>query len=198
MKAVHKILTFIGAVFTAIGSLLSIVFLLNINVFGILILVPLFFVVLGVTFLVPGILHMRRNAVIKKNGVLYHAKIYGYTEDMSALVNGAYPLNTIVRFFDRNGKKQETILDTGFARGSNTFPIGMTINIYDLNGKIGWDEDSVRNEIIPDEAELLESAPINTIGKETMAVDCDSCGASFSAVKGYAVKCPYCGKFMNV
>jgi hypothetical protein len=197
MKTVYKILILVGAIFALVGAMLTFIFLVNRDVFGLWSLFPLFFVALGLCFIIPGIIDVTRTRKIIKNGRRISAKIYDYCEDTSATVNGAYPVNTVVRYFDSYGKECETVLETGFLRGSNEFPIGMTIDIYEYNGKIGYDKDSVRSETIFREEELMDNKPINTAGMEVVAIECKSCGASFCATKGYVSKCPYCGKLIN-
>ncbi len=197
MKAAYKVLLLVGAIFTFVGLLITTVFFANREVFGWFSLFPLIFFFIGIALIVPAILQIRKNKVILKNGKRISAKIYDYAEDTSATVNGAYPVNTVVHYFDGEGKEREAILETGFLRGSNEFPIGMTIDIYEYNGKIGYDKSSVRSETIPREEELMDNKPINTTGMEVVAIDCKSCGASFCATKGYVSKCPYCGKNVN-
>ena len=197
MKGAYKVFFLVGAIFSFVGLVICAAFFANRDVFGWFCLFPLIFLVMGIVFMIFPIRQLRINKMIVKCGRRISAKIYDYCEDTSATVNGAYPVNTVVRYFDTYGKECETILETGFLRGSNEFPIGMTIDIYEYNGKIGYDKDSVRSETIFREEELMDNKPINTAGMEVVAIECKSCGASFCATKGYVSKCPYCGKLIN-
>ena len=197
MKAAYKVFLLIGAIFMFVGLLVTTVFFANRDVFGLFSLFPLLFFFIGVGLLIFPIRNLSRNRKIIKNGTRRPAKIYDYVEDTSATVNGAYPVNTVVRYFDGTGKERETILQTGFLRGSNEYPIGMTIDIYEYGGKIAYDKNSVRSETILKEEELMDNMPLDTTGLEVVAVECRSCGASFCATKGYVSKCPYCGKLIN-
>ncbi|MCR5094409.1 MAG: hypothetical protein K6B72_10595 [Lachnospiraceae bacterium] len=197
LKAVHRIFILIGMIFTFVGACIFVPFLLNRAVFGWFFLFPLFFVVLGIAFIIPGILYAVKQTVIMKNGRRIPAKIYGYVEDRSVLVNNAYPINVVVHYFDRNGTEREAILETGFTRGSSEYPLGMTIDIFEYRGQFGWDRNSVRSELLAREDELMDNLPVNTAGMEESAIVCPACGASFSAVKGYVTKCPYCSRSID-
>ena len=193
MKTVYKILILVGAIFASVGVMLTFIFLVNRDVFGIWSLFPLFFVVLGLCFIIPGIIDFKRNRNIIKNGKRIPAKICGYVEDKSVVINGGYAVNTVVRYFDSYRRVKETVIETGFQQGSNAYPVGMTVDLYEYEGKIGWDRGSVRQETLFDEKELMDCIEDNSNG-EVIAVNCTKCGASFCAVKGYTAKCPYCGK----
>ncbi len=197
MKAAYKVFLFVGAVFAFVGLIITVVFFANREVFGWFSLFPLIFLFVGIGLIIPAIMQIRKNKVIVENGKRIRAKIYDYVEDTSATINGAYPVNVVVRYFDSYGKECEAILETGFLRGSNEFPIGMTVDIYEYDGKIGYDKGSVRSETIPREEELMDNKPVNASGMEITAMECKSCGASFCAAKGYVSKCPYCGKLIN-
>ena len=56
MKTVYKILILVGAIFALVGLLLTFIFLVNRDVFGIWAFFPLFFVILGLCFIIPGII----------------------------------------------------------------------------------------------------------------------------------------------
>ena len=197
MKTAYKVFLLVGTIFIFVGLLVTVVFFANRDVFGLFSLFPLIFFFIGVALVIFPILRLRENRKIVANGKRIPAKIYDYVEDTSATVNGAYPVNVVARYFDSFGKERETILETGFLRGSNEYPIGMTIDIYEYNGKIGYDKNSVRSETVLREEELMDNMPLNTAGAEVVAVECKSCGASFCATKGYVSKCPYCGKLIN-
>lgn len=197
MKAAHKIIFMIGAIFTFVGTCILIPFSTRLDVYKSMIFIPLFFVIMGICFMLLPLFAAGKKWKIKRFGTRYAAKIYGYAEDTSVLVNGSYPVNTVVHYFDENGTEREAILETGFAKGSGAYPLGMTIDIYEYNGKFSWDAASVRNEEIPREAELLDDQPVKVTGLETFAMECKGCGASFTATKGFVGKCPYCGRFID-
>ena len=114
------------------------------------------------------------------------------------MLNGTFTLNVKVHYFDKAHIEREAILPTGFARGSNLYPIGMTIDIYEYRGKFGFDPKSVRAEILPGEEELMDDKPVNPDQVQLVAVTCPNCGSSFQAATGYSSKCPYCGSYLNV
>ncbi len=193
MKTVYKILILVGAIFALVGALLTFIFLASRDVFGLWALSPLIFVVLGLCFIIPGIIDFKRTRNILNNGKRIPAKICGYVEDKNVVINGGYAVNTIVRYFDSYRRVKETVIETGFQHGSNAYPIGMTVDLYEYDGKISWDRDSVRQETIFDEKELMGGIEDNSDG-EVIAVECPKCGASFCATKGFANRCPYCGE----
>ncbi len=193
MKTVYKILILVGAIFALVGAMLTFIFLVNRDVFGLWALFPLFFVVLGLCFIIPGIIDVTRTRKIIKNGKRIPAKICGYVEDKSVVINGGYAVNTVVRYFDNYRRVKETVIETGFQHGSNAYPIGMTVDLYEYDGKISWNRDSVRQETLFDERELMDGFEDNSDG-EVIAVECPKCGASFCATKGFANMCPYCGE----
>ncbi len=78
------------------------------------------------------------------------------------------------------------------------FPIGMTIDIYEYNGKYSYDPASVRGERLRREEELMDNKPIDPEQLHLIAVRCSNCGASYKAATGYASRCPYCGGYQNV
>ena len=66
-------------------------------------------------------------------------------------------------------------------------------DLYEYDEKISWDRNSVRQETLFDERELMDGIEDNSDG-EVIAVECPKCGASYCAAKEYASKCPYCGE----
>lgn len=68
MKTVYKILILVGAIFAAVGAMLTLIFLANRKVFGMWSLSPLFFVAFGLCFIIPGIIDLNRNRKIIGNG----------------------------------------------------------------------------------------------------------------------------------
>lgn len=198
MKMAQLIIGGMGAFYIILGGGIAITFLatgLPMNAVAI----PMLFVVLGICFLIGcAIPSIRRNAVIKK-GTRYAAKIYSYVDNTSYTVNGKFTSNAKVHYFDQNGIEREAIIPTAFSKGSNgMYPIGMTIDIYEYNGRYGFDPKSVRNERLPREAELMDDKPINPEEMTIVAHECENCGATFEALAGYSNKCPYCGSYLNV
>ena len=97
---------------------------------------------------------------------------------------------------DRQSVKQP--LETGILAIDSMFPIGMTIDIYEYNGKYSYDPASVRGERLRREEELMDNKPIDPEQLHLIAVRCSNCGASYKAATGYASRCPYCGGYQNV
>lgn len=196
MRIAENILLILGAAYTAIGGLITIIFASTMDGAGVFLAIPLFFVLLGVIFIIAVLtVRNKRNMVIKK-GKKYAAKIYGYKKNTSYKVNGAFPTDTTVHYFDENGIEREVTLPTG-ASASALMPVGMTIDIYEYRGKYNYDEKSLRNEILPGEKELMDDLPVNPSMVKTIAIDCPNCGASITAAEGYASKCPYCDGYIN-
>ena len=196
MNIAQKILLIMGIVYMAVGGVIAVIFVLFIKSTP-FILMPLFFVVLGASFVGGVLFTVRQKKKISKLGKKYAAKIYGYVNNTSYMVNGCYTLNTKVHYFDENGTEKEAILPTSFARGSDTYPIGMTIDIYEHHGKYSFDAGSVRNEVLFREDELMDNKPVELEKTTIVAVCCESCGATYQAQKGYSNKCPYCGNYYN-
>lgn len=196
MNTAQKILTIMGLGYVGLGGVISIVFI-SIGGMGPFVLIPLLFVVLGAAFIIGVYITIANKKKIAKLGKKYSAKIYGYVENTSYTVNGAYTMNTKVHFFDDNGIEREVILPTSFSRGSDTYPIGMTIDIFEYNGKYSYDPKSVRDEILPREYELMDDKPVEPEKTSLTSVICNCCGASYQAAKGYSNKCPYCGNYHN-
>ena len=196
MNIAQKILLIMGIVYMAVGGVIAVIFVLFIKSSP-FILMPLFFVVLGASFVGGVLFTVRQKKKISKLGKKYPAKIYGYVNNTSYMVNGCYTLNTKVHYFDESGTEKEAILPTSFARGSDTYPIGMTIDIYEYRGKYSFDAGSVRNEVLFREDELMDNKPVELEKTTIVAVCCESCGATYQAQKGYSNKCPYCGNYYN-
>lgn len=201
MSIGQKIFMIIGSAFAGIGIVVSVI----IGYVGSLIdgamvfvLIPLFFVVLGLVFIICALSGIYKKKQIVKRGTKYAAKIYGYVENTSYVVNGKYPLNVKVHYFDNKKVEREAVLPTAFLRGSSQYPIGMTIDIYEYNGKYGYDPSSVRNEVLPGESELMDDKPMEPGKIKYVAKVCPNCGASFQAASGYSNKCPYCGSYQNI
>ena len=197
MDSVYFILGIIGAFFTLIGLIITIIFS-AVSGFSVFTLIPLLFVVIGVCFLASVIIHKHKKQVILQKGTKYAAKIYGYVEDTSVVVNGTFPVNIKVHYFDRHHVEKEAVIPTGFPKGSSQYAIGMTLDIYEYNGKYNWDPKSVRNETLKGEEELMDNKPVEPEKLNLTAVNCPNCGSTFQAASGYVGKCPYCGSYLNV
>ena len=202
MNSAEKVFLIVGAAFAGIGTVITIIFIgVGSAVgagFGVFTAIPLFFVLLGGCFIIaPFSMKAKRKAIIKK-GKRYPAKIYGYAVNASYVVNGVHPKDTKVHYFDENGIEREAVLPTQCAGSDGLMPIGLTVDIYEYKGKYSWDAASLRNEVLPREAELMDNKPIDPSKITVVAVKCKNCGASFEAMQGYTGQCPYCGGFTNV
>lgn len=201
MNMAQKILLIIGGTFAGIGAVLTVIFGSVCMVFRPLrafLTLPLFFVILGICFIAAVLIGQRKNSIIVKKGTRYVAKIYSYTENTAYTLNGSFPVNLIVHYFDKNQIEREAVIPTAFEKGSAVYPIGMTIDIYEYQGKYGWDPDSVRDEVLPGERELMDDKPVDPSRLRMTAVQCPNCGASYQAAAGYTGHCPYCGSYHNV
>ena len=201
MNFMQKVLFILGVTYAAIGVVVTAI-LLGIPVltgdFVYLAAIPLFFVVLGLSFLTGVGASMHKRKVIMQKGIKYPAKIYSYVQNTAYTVNDHFPYNAKVHYFDRNHIERETIIPTAFKSGAAMYPIGMTIDIYEYRGKYAYDPDSIRNEILPNEEELMDDKPIDALKVRLVAVKCKTCGASYQDAAGYTGKCPYCGSYQNV
>lgn len=90
---------------------------------------PLFFLILGICFIAAVLMGQHKKSLIVKNGTRYDAKIYSYTENTAYMVNGRFPVNVIVHYFDKNQIEREAVIPTAFEKGSSAYPIGMTMDI---------------------------------------------------------------------
>ncbi len=164
---------------------------------NLIVLFPMLFMLLGLIVLLYAFVLIKRKKDISKKGTRYQAKIYGYVEDKSLVVNGDFTMNLKVHFFDDNRVEREAILVTNFPKNSDMYGIGMTIDIFEYNGKFDFDKASLRYEHIAGEEELMDDKPINPDEQQFTAVTCPYCGASFNAVADYSNKCPYCNGYIN-
>lgn len=196
MDVFKLVFIILGGAFIGVGAIISTVFI-AVGGMGAFVLIPFFFVILGAIFIGVVIKMNIDKNTIKKKGQKYSAKIYGYVENKSYTVNGDFTVNTKVHFFDKSGIEREVIIPTAFSKGSSAYPIGMTIDIYEYNGSYGFDEKSVRNEILPRESELMDDIPVEPDMIKMVAVSCKSCGSTFQAAKGYTARCPYCSNYIN-
>ncbi len=192
-----------GGIFFLVGLIITVVFagifsMMPGSGFGTFLILPVAFMLLGLGVLIHAFRLMIRKRNVSKKGTRYPAKIYGYVEDTSYTVNDAYTVNVKVRFFDRDQIEREAILATNFPKNSDMYGIGMTIDIFEYQGQYDYDRNSLRYERIPGEEELMDDKPVAPAEASLTAVSCPNCGASFSAMKGYANKCPYCGGYLNV
>lgn len=199
MRSVDKILLGLGSSFAFAGLVMLIIgiFAFSGSELAFFCVFAGFFIVIGGGFLFFVWKNRMKQRQLLKQGTRFRAKIYGYVEDRSCSVNNSFPLNTKVRYFDLQGVERESILPTGFSKGSGDFPIGATIDIYVLGSSCTWVKGSVRFEHIPYEEELMDNKPINTNELTMIAVTCPSCGASYKAATGYVSTCPYCGHAVN-
>lgn len=197
MNIAQKILMIMGVSYIVIGGVITVA-LAGSGQAGLFIVIPLFFVVLGIAFVCGVLISIVKKKKISKLGRKYPAKIYGYVNNGSYKVNGCYTMNTKVHDFDENGVEREAVLPTAFAKGANMYPIGMTIDIFEYQGKYDFDPQSVRNEILPRENELMDDKPIEPEKMTIVAASCQNCGATYQAAKGYSNKCPYCGSYHTV
>ena len=201
MNAAHKIVVLVGSIFLAVGVFVGIIFAIVAEPgkfpLAMLSLPGGFLLIGGGMDIVVAILVHNKKMIVKK-GVRYPAKIYGYTENTSVKVNNTYMMDTIVHYFDSYYVEREAIIPTGFTRGAGMYPIGLTIDIFEYNGKYGYDPDSVRDERLPGEEELMDDKPVAPDQLRLVAVRCPNCGSSFRAATGYSSKCPYCGNYLNV
>ena len=190
MNVAQKIIAIMGAFYVLIGGAISIVFLFA------------FWGTPGgigfLAFIIGALIPEFKKNRIKKHGDAYKAKIYGYVENTSYRVNGRFPINVKVHYFDKKGIEREAVLPAGMSKGSGEYPIGMTMDIYEYRGKYSFDPKSVRDEILPGEAELMDDKPVDPSRIKMTAVSCRSCGASYQAAAGYTGRCPYCGSYQNV
>ena len=133
---------------------------------------------------------VKRGVSLTDNG----ARLIPYIQEM---VNQKDKLRQAA--FNINNKiEREAVIPTAFEKGASTYPIGMTMDIYEYQGKYGWDPDSVRDEILPGEQELMDDKPVDPSKLRMTAVQCPNCGASYQAAAGYTGRCPYCGSYHNV
>ena len=197
MNGMQKILMIMGVAYIAIGGTFTVCFA-GFDSVGFFLAIPLFFVALGIAFVAGVLISLSKKKKIIKHGHRYAAKIYGYVDNTAYMVNGRYTVNVKVHYFDENHVEREAIIPTAFERGSGMYPIGMTIDIFEYHGRFSFDPASVRNEVLPDELELMDDKPINPEQIRLVAVNCPNCGASFQAAAGYSSKCPYCGGYLNV
>ena len=201
MTFAQKLLMIIGIIFTSVGAfILALTLGLNLLLHdgALFMILPIAFLAIGLGFIIGVLISVRKKSNIRKRGTRYPAKIYGYVKNTSYMINGSYPMNTVVHYFDNYHIEREAILPTSFAKGSNLYPIGMTIDIYEYHGKFGFDPKSVRAEILPGEEELMDDKPVSPDQVQLVAVTCPNCGSSFQAAAGYSSKCPYCESYLNV
>lgn len=201
MTDTDKFLKLFGTVFFSVGVLMLIISLGIVRTTGDFIacggtlILSIVFGGVGGGLLIAQIKKRKERQKILSEGTRYTGKIHSYVEDKSCTMNGDYPINLNVHYFDHRGTEREAIIPTGFTKGSGEYPIGATIDIIALGTNYTWDKDSVRFERIFGEEELMDDKPLQHASM--VGVSCKSCGASFSAAKGYVNKCPYCGGSIN-
>ena len=199
MKAIDMFLFLFGGIWAFVGGMITVVFLaLGGEEFGPFIFIPLLFLIAGLVILGFGVRNVVKRREVRTKGNRYAAKIYSYVEDTSVVVNGHHTMNVVVHFFDNMMIEREAVIPTSFTIGSNSYPIGFTIDIFEYNGVFDFDKNSVRNEELAYENELMDDKPVSPAMLSLMGIECPNCGASFNAARGYSNKCPYCNSYINV
>lgn len=194
--SIYLMLFIMGALFTIMGMVITIAFV-SVGQFGAMAMIPLLFVMIGIAFVTAAGLSIQRKKRIVTLGTKYAAKIYSYVPNTSYMVNGEFTVNVKVHYFDRDGIEKEAVIPTEFPKGSGEYPIGMTMDIYEYQGKYGFDKMSVRDEVLPGEEELMDDKPVDRAQIRITAAHCPNCGSSFQATAGYSNKCPFCGSSVN-
>lgn len=194
------ILAFLGGIFTLISLCSIFLFSLDGDTdIGVYLFICVFLLIgivaLSIAFAIP-ISRMIKMRSYVENGSHFLAKVYGYTDDTSIVVNGSFLINIIVHYFDKNSVEREVILETKLD-SSKLPPIGYTIDIWEYNGKYAFDIESCRMEQIKGEEELMDDKPIAPADLHYVSMTCMGCGASYKAVAGYSNKCPFCGKYTD-
>ncbi len=113
MTFAQKLLMIIGIIFTSVGAfILALIIGLNVLLHeGVLfIILPIIFLTIGLGFIIGVLIGVRKKSNIRKRGTRYAAKIYGYVKNTSYMINGSYPLNTVVHYFDNYHIEREAIL----------------------------------------------------------------------------------------
>lgn len=197
MNDAQKILMIMGAGFTAVGTIVTIVFV-GVGDIGVFLVIPVFFILLGICFIVGVFVSLANKKKIQTQGRRFPAKIYGYVDNTSYTVNNNFTVNVKVHYFDERHIEREAILPTSFPKGSGMYPIGMTIDIFEYQGQYSFDPNSVRNERLLGEEELMDDKPVAPEQLQLVAVTCPYCGSHFQAAAGYSSKCPYCNGYINV
>lgn len=199
MNVAQKIMMVMGVAYIVIGGAITFILAtVGLSEVGAFIAIPLIFVVVGIGFVIGVICSISKKKKIVNHGRRYAAKIYSYVDNASYTVNGQYTVNVKVHYFDENRIEREAIIPTAFPKGAGTYPIGMTIDIFEYQGNFSFDPKSVRNETLPGEVELMDDKPISPEQIHLVAVKCPNCGSSFQAAAGYSSKCPYCSGYLNV
>lgn len=184
-----------GMIFFIIGMMLTVNFLAAGSIFGIL-FAAIFWVV-GAVVMVKGVTGHKEKKNITRYGTKIPAKIYGYGEDHSFYVNGQPGKTIKVRYFDQSGHEREAEFPIGRAMGGAGYPIGMTIDIYEYNGRFDLDKKSVRQEYLQGEETLMDDKPVEPGKIRMIATKCPNCGASVQAAAGYSNRCEYCESYFN-
>ncbi|MGN0592583.1 MAG: hypothetical protein ACI4JQ_05005 [Ruminococcus sp.] len=200
MKPLHVILLILGLGFMGIslvvGGILAVVSsAVQGSSSAVFLLIPALFFLVGCAFTISVFISIAKTNQIRKKGTRYAAKIYSYVKDYSVMVNGKPQINLKVRYY--TGQVKEALIPTGFASGSQKYPIGYTMDIFEYRGKFSWDSTSVRNEQLPHEEELMSDKPVEPEKLNIVAVTCNCCGATYQAAAGYTNRCPYCGNYIN-
>ena len=113
MTFAQKLLMIIGIIFTSVGAfILALTLGLNLFFFffSLFMILPISFLTTGLGFIIGVCIGIRKKSNIRKRGTRYAAKIYGYVQNTSYVVNGRYPLSTVVHYFDNYHIEREAIL----------------------------------------------------------------------------------------
>lgn len=113
MTFAQKLLMIIGIIFTSVGAFI-LALTLGLNLFlhegALFMILPIAFLTTDLGFIIGVLIGVRKKSNIRKRGTRYAAKIYGYVQNTSYVVNGRYPLNTVVHYFDNYHIEREAIL----------------------------------------------------------------------------------------
>ena len=126
MNVAQKIIAIVGAFYVLIGGAISIVFLFAFwgtpGGLGFL-AIPMLFVILGIAFIIGTLIPEFKKNSIKKHGDAYKAKIYGYVENTSYRVNGRFPINVKVHYFDKKGIERKRFCLPECQRAPGNIPL---------------------------------------------------------------------------
>lgn len=143
-----------------------------------------------------GIRELKRIDVINKEGMVYMGKIFKLVPDHQMMINGASTLSLIVRYKD-SGIIKEATVRTGEADEA-LFPVGSTVSINILDSEASLVPNSVTDQKLPDEENLMNPDLDPKGTKSSAGVSCPGCGANLMVPYGMAAICPYCGRKVRV
>lgn len=143
-----------------------------------------------------GIRQLRQMETINEEGTVYMGKIFRAVQDHQMTVNGASTLSLIVRYRE-NGSIKEVTVRTGEVDEA-LYPIGCTVSISILNGQAALVPDSVSDQKLPDEENLMNPDLDPRGTQSSTGTCCPGCGANLMVPYGMAAVCPYCGRKVRV